>query len=71
MLCTGQVCLFTSCSSPPYSGIYLAYELNRMYLAKDANDPMMADGLLASIEIYLGIINMFLSFLQLLGGSGD
>lgn len=50
---------------------YLAYDLNRLYLGKDANDPMMKDGLIASIEIYLDIINMFLSLLQLVGGSED
>ena len=51
---------------------YLAYDLCRLYLAKDADDPMMADGLLPAVEIYLDIINIFINLLSLIGGSsGD
>ncbi len=51
---------------------YLAYDLCRLYLAKDADDPMMADGLLPAVEIYLDIVNIFVNLLSLIGGSsGD
>tara|TARA_Y100000389_G_scaffold172316_1_gene180656 strand:- start:262 stop:1104 length:843 start_codon:yes stop_codon:yes gene_type:complete len=42
---------------------YLAYDLCRLYSARDASDPMMEDGLLPAVEIYVDVINVFVNLL--------
>ena len=44
---------------------YLVYDLARVYAGSDAGDPLYEDGLLAAVEIYLDVINIFLNMLEL------
>lgn len=48
---------------------YLIYDINQICIGKDANDPLMKDGMIASINVFLDILNLFLSLLQLLDSS--
>ena len=50
---------------------YLVYDLARLYGGKDADDPLFQDGIIAAVEIYLDVINIFLNLLQLIGGGDD
>lgn len=50
---------------------YLVYDLARLYSDTDADHPLFQDGIISAVEIYLDIVNLFLSLLSLLGSSDD
>jgi len=47
--------------------LLLVYDLNRLYNGCEKNDYLRPEPLMAAINIYLDIINIFLSLLQILG----
>jgi FtsH-binding integral membrane protein len=47
----------------------LLYDLNRLYIGVDQGDDILAQPILAAINIYLDIINIFLNLLRLFGGN--
>ena len=51
--------------------LYLIYDVNQLYVKPPPTEPELADGLLASISIYLDVIEIFLNLLQPIGGSGN
>ena len=44
---------------------YLIYDLVEMYGGRDADDPILGDGLIAAVSIYLDIINIFVNLLPI------
>jgi FtsH-binding integral membrane protein len=44
---------------------YLIYDLTQLYDGADADDPMLEDGLIVAIGVYLDIINIFVNLLAL------
>ena len=49
----------------------LLYDLNRLYSGAEQEDIILSDPLIAAINIYLDIINIFLSLLQILNGGNS
>ena len=49
----------------------LLYDLNRLYSGAEREDEILAEPMLAAINIYLDIINIFLYLLQLCNGGDD
>lgn len=46
----------------------LLYDLNRLYMGADIDDDILAEPMVAAINIYLDIINIFLNLLSIFGG---
>ncbi len=49
----------------------LLYDLNRLYMGADIDDDILAEPMVAAINIYLDIINIFLNLLRIFGSDSE